>query len=136
MTPTETFPAPHLIHSGLAVLNGTPHPLLFAILDEQGDITEASEAVPPSGMIIYAGKRQALVDPGFPELVTLEWMPVYTVRQWLKRWKAEYPTAWVLGSLGAAEAYSDLVVSPTPIPGQRGRKEKILHPARFTVIRK
>jgi len=119
--------------NGISIINATPHSLAFHDREWETDTVTV-----PSHCIISAYSiNETIYEGGGVEFVTVKFIQRNEGRQLIAELKERYPGALIVGSVIAAQAYREEVVSP--IPWYRGREFKenrLLRPNRFTIFKK
>lgn len=116
----------------MKIINVTPHEVRF--LDP---VTGEEFVVPPSGVVINAHPEERLlaVQDGV-EFVRTCFVREEASEAALRMLREEHPSAIIVGSIIAAQAYPGEVVAMTPAPGfeRVPVDQKRMNPRKFTVF--
>lgn len=117
---------PTLLPNGIVIVNVTPHELNF-YCEEKGQFVTA----PSEGIINAFARTTVFESEPTHDLVSVKFSEMREGRSEVNRLKQLYPDALIVGSVIAAQAYREDVVST--IPCKVGKPGRYVKCNRFTV---
>jgi hypothetical protein len=121
---------PTKLPSGVVIYNCCPHPLSFWCGEEHGVIKVPSDGIINARPIVTVVKQK----DGYA-LVTVTYTSTPSGESFLRIIRKSEPKALIVGSLIAAQAYPEEIVSPAPFRSSKS-EDRLNRSDRFTVFLK